>query len=69
MADAEAYKKVVDDLVISKAKAAQQLATTESVKTKVGQEIVNNATGGNFEFGIAAKKGRDKSRENLAVKG
>ena len=69
MADAEAYKKIVDDLVVSKAKAAQHLATTESVKTKVGQEIVNNATGGNFEFGVAAKKGRDKSRENLAAKG
>ena len=68
--NAEAYKKIIDDITVAKTKALQQDINKAAVNSQAGQAaLAKTGNGGNFEFGVAAKKGRDANRANLAKKG
>lgn len=67
--NAEAYKKIVDDITVAKAKALQQDINKAAIGSTAGQKALATTGTGNFEFGVAAKKGRDANRANLVKKG
>ena len=69
LGNAEAYKKIVDDITVAKAKALQQDISKAAIGSDAGQKVLATTGTGNFEFGVATKKGRDANRENLAKKG
>ena len=70
IANAEAYKKVVDEIVESKMKAAQQKMGAAAVKATGGQQALDEIDNrpGKFDFSAAEKKGRDSSRKALVNK-
>ena len=70
IADAQEYKKVVDEIVESKMKAAQQKMGVAVVKATGGQQALDEIDNrpGKFDFAAAEKKGRDSSRKALVNK-
>ena len=70
IADAQEYKKVVDEIVESKMKAAQQKMGAAVVKATGGQQALDEIDNrpGKFGFAAAEKKGRDSSRKALVNK-
>ena len=70
IADAQEYKKVVDEIVESKMKAAQQKMGAAVVKATGGQQALDEIDNrpGKFDFAAGEKKGRDSSRKALVNK-